>query len=130
MGNIEKFEDLEVWQNASDLAVEIYKISSVGKLARDFGLRDQLQRASISISNNISEGFEYDNNKDFIKYLRFAKGSAGEVRNIINFLHKIEFIGKDTYRRFFEKLISLSKQLKGFITYLKKYEANKKKPNK
>jgi four helix bundle protein len=76
----------------------VYKISSIGKLSKDYGLKDQIQRASISISNNISEGFEYDNNKDFIKYLRFAKGSAGEVRSMMNFLFKIDYVNKETLR--------------------------------
>ena len=125
MTKIKTFEDLEVWQNASNLAVEVYKISSIGKLSKNYGLKDQIQRAAISISNNISEGFEYDNNKDFIKYLRFAKGSAGEVRNIIHFLLKIEFIDENTYKKFFNELISLSKQLRGFINYLKEYNKNK-----
>jgi len=121
MSKIKTFEDLEIWQKASELAVDTYKLTSQGKLQKDYGLKDQFQRACISISNNIAEGFEYDNNKDFIKYLRYAKGSAGEVRNIIHFLLKIEFIEEDTYKRFYNELISISKQLKGFINYLKEY---------
>jgi four helix bundle protein len=121
MSKIKTFEDLEVWQNASNIAIEVYKISSIGKLSKDYGLKDQIQRASISISNNISEGFEYDNNKDFIKYLRFAKGSAGEVRSMKNFLYKIDYVNKETYKKFYEELISISKQLKGFINYLKQF---------
>jgi four helix bundle protein len=121
MSKIQTFEDLEVWQKASELAVDTYKLTSQGKLQKDYGLKDQFQRACISISNNIAEGFEYDNNKDFIKYLRYAKGSAGEVRNIIHFLLKIEFIEEGTYKKFYKELISISKQLKGFINYLKEY---------
>ena len=68
MGKINSFEDLEVWQKASDLAVDAYEITSQGKLSKDYGLKDQFQRASISISNNIAEGYEYDNNKDFINF--------------------------------------------------------------
>ena len=64
MDKINSFEDLEVWKNASDLGVEIYKLSSTGRISKDFGLRDQVQRAALSISNNIAEGYEYDNNKD------------------------------------------------------------------
>ncbi len=126
MGKINSFEDLEVWQNASELAVDTYNLTSKGKLEKDFGLKDQFQRASISISNNIAEGFEYDNNKDFIKYLRYSKGSAGEVRNMINFLKKINYIDEKDFKIMYEKLIRLSKQLKTFINYLKDYE-NKKK---
>ncbi len=102
MSKIKTFEDLEIWQKASELAVDTYKLTSQGKLQKDYGLKDQFQRACISISNNIAEGFEYDNNKDFIKYLRYAKGSAGEVRNIIHFLLKIEFIEEDTAERLYK----------------------------
>ena len=130
MGKINSFEDLEVWQKASDLAVEAYRITSTGKLSKDFGLKDQFQRASISMSNNIAEGFEYDNNKDFIKFLRFAKGSTGEVRNMIIFFKKINYITDSDYSLMFDKLIQLSKQLRTFIKYLKDYESKKVDKNK
>lgn len=122
MAKIQRFEDLEVWQNAMDLAVEVYKISATGKLYKDYGLKDQITRAAISISNNISEGFEYDNRKDFIKFLRYSNGSCGEVRNIINFLVRVNFIEDNIQKKMSEKLISLSKQLYGFINYLKNYK--------
>lgn len=68
MAKVNSFENMEVWQKASDLAVDAYGITSTGKLSKDFGLKDQFQGASISISNNIAEGYEYDNNKDFISF--------------------------------------------------------------
>ncbi|RPI13044.1 MAG: four helix bundle protein [Ignavibacteriae bacterium] len=76
MSTINSFEELDIWKEASEIALNVYSITSIGDLKRDHGLKDQLQRAVVSISNNIAEGFEYDNNKDFIKYLRYAKGSA------------------------------------------------------
>jgi len=125
MSKIQRFEDLEIWQNAMEIAVEIYKISSTGKLSKDFGLKDQITRAVISISNNISEGYEYDNTKDFIKFLRYAKGSTREVRNILNLLTRIEFIEKSKYTALYNNLISLSKQIFGFMKYLENYNKNK-----
>jgi four helix bundle protein len=122
MKKISTFEDLKVWQDASDLAVEVYNLCSTGKIAKDYGLKDQIQRASISISNNISEGYEYENNKDFIKFLRYAKGSAGEVRSMFNILFKAHLIDEETYHHFFNELIGLSKQIRGFMGYLRKYE--------
>src|SRR5438270_13598435 len=119
MAKIQKFEDLKVWQDASDIAAEIYKVCCVGKLSKDYSLRDQLTRAAISISNNIAEGFEYDNNKDFIKFLRYAKGSTGEVRNIINFLLRIKVIDSIYHKKMTDELIILSKQLFNFIKYLR-----------
>jgi four helix bundle protein len=122
MAKIQKFEDLEIYQNTLDLTVLIYQITTTGKLAKDYGLKDQLTRAAISISNNIAEGFEYDNRKDFIKFFRYSKGSAGEVRNMLNLLKRIDFIGSDTYNILYDKVVSLSKQLYGFIQYLRKYD--------
>src|SRR5437667_9779074 len=119
MAKINRFEDLEVWKKASDIAVEIYKLTRKEIFLREYSIKDQIIRASISISNNISEGFEYDNRKDFIKFLRYSKGSCGEVRNMLNFLLKVELIGNELYNKLTEQLIILSKQLYTFIIYLK-----------
>lgn len=119
---VNSFEDLDVWKKAVELAIQIYKISDIGKLKNDFGAKDQLSRATCSISNNIAEGFEYNNNKDFIKFLRYAKGSSGEVRNQLYILYKIEYIDHTTYSLLYEQLIDTSKQLANFIKYLKSYE--------
>ena len=73
MAKIKQFEDLEIWQKAVRIAIEIYKISEEGKLKTDFGMKDQIRRATASVSDNIAEGFEYDNNKDFIKFLHYSK---------------------------------------------------------
>jgi four helix bundle protein len=81
MSSAKKFEELEIWKGASGLAVEIYQITLYQNFNRDFSLRDQIRRSAISISSNIAEGFEYGNNKDFIRFLRYAKGSAGELRS-------------------------------------------------
>jgi four helix bundle protein len=81
MARIEKFEDLAVWKEAVAIGVDIYELTSHGKLEKDFGSRDQLRRSAISISNNIAEGFEYNNNKMFIKFLGYAKALAGELRS-------------------------------------------------
>ncbi len=80
MVEIKKFEDLEIWQKARGLTHEIYSISSVGEFAKDYGLKDQIRRSSVSIISNISEGFERDGNKEFLQFLSLAKGSCGELR--------------------------------------------------
>jgi four helix bundle protein len=80
MSRIERFEDLEAWKLARCFANLIYKASSIGDFARDFALRDQIRRASISVVSNIAEGFERDGDKEFIQFLFMAKGSCGEVR--------------------------------------------------
>ena len=87
------FEDLIVWQKAQDIAVKIYKLVEENDfIKKDFSLKDQFKRAAISISDNIAEGFEYNNNPDFHRFLRISKGSCGEIRNKIHFARRLEFI--------------------------------------
>jgi four helix bundle protein len=87
-----KFEDLKVWQRAKELAVYIYKLTAKGKLSRDYGLRDQMRRAAVSIPSNIAEGDEYGSNKQAVKFLHFAKGSAAELLTQAIIAHEIEYI--------------------------------------
>ncbi|HJY62805.1 MAG TPA: four helix bundle protein [Ignavibacteria bacterium] len=119
MSKIQRFEDLGVWQDAMKLSEEIYQIICDDKIRKEYSIRDQLIRALISITNNIAEGFEYDNTKDFIKFLRYSKGSTGEIRNILTFLLRIKLISPEIHKEFTEKAINLSKQLYGFINYLR-----------
>jgi four helix bundle protein len=76
-----RFEDLEVWQAARLLVTDIYRATSAGEYARDFGLRDQTRRAAVSVMSNIAEGFERDGNKELVQFLALAKGSCCEVRS-------------------------------------------------
>ncbi len=80
---VQRFEDLEAWQIARELANQIYKITKQESVCRDFGFVDQIRRAAISIMNNIAEGFERGSNKDFVRFLFIARGSAGEVRSLL-----------------------------------------------
>ena len=77
---IEGYRELRVWQHAKELAVSVYTLSSSGPLSRDFGLRDQIRRAAVSIPSNIAEGDERDTNKDSVRFLYIAKGSLAELR--------------------------------------------------
>ena len=95
MAKVNRFEDLEVWQKAMQIAEDIYILTRDEKFTREYSIKDQIIRASISISNNIAEGFEYDNKKDFIKFLRYSKGSTGEVRNMITFLKRVGLINEE-----------------------------------
>ena len=82
MAKFNSFEEIVSWQKARELNVEIYKITNSSDLFhKDFGLRDQIRRASISISSNVAEGFERQTTKEFIRFLYIAKASAGEVRS-------------------------------------------------
>jgi len=93
MATIRLFEDLEIWKKAQQLTTDIYLLTEKHpKIAKDFSFKDQIKRAVLSNSNNIAEGFEYSNNNDFISFLRFAKGSTGEVRNCLHFAQKVDFV--------------------------------------
>ena len=81
MATINKFEDIEAWQVARKLTHQIYIASNTGQFARDFGLRDQIRRASVSIMSNIAEGFGRGGNKEFVQFLCIAKGSVLEVQS-------------------------------------------------
>ena len=80
MAKVEHFEDLEVWKLARKLTGTIYSLSRSGCFAKDFGFRDQICRAAVSIVSNIAEGFERRSNSQFLQFLAIANGSAGEVR--------------------------------------------------
>lgn len=115
---INRFEDLEIWKISAQIAVDIFEVCKEKPLKNDFGTKDQIQRAAFSLSNNISEGFEYDNNADFIRYLRYAKGSAGELRSQIYVLSKTGLVSEEFYNQKYQELIALSVKIKNLMTYL------------
>lgn len=115
------FERLTIWQDAQDLAVDIYKAFADN---RDFGLRDQIQRAAVSISNNIAEGSEYDSDNAFIRYLNIAKGSCSEVRSMLYLCHRINYLDSTTAENYIEKSKKLSSKITNFITQLEQNNEN------
>ncbi|MBV9959442.1 MAG: four helix bundle protein, partial [Acidobacteria bacterium] len=80
MSRIKRFEDIEAWKISRELTRLIYQATARGEFGRDFGLRDQIRRASVSVLSNIAEGFERDGDREFLQFLTIAKGSCGEVR--------------------------------------------------
>lgn len=119
MATITDFEDLAIWQKAIDLADDIYYLAETGKLEKDYSTKDQLKRAVLSVSNNIAVGFEYNNNADFIKFLRYAKGSCGECRSMFALLKKRGWISSDEYIAYRKNFKELGAQIGSFISYLK-----------
>lgn len=79
---VRSFEDLRIWQMGIDLVKRVYVLTARGTFGRDFGLRVQIRRASVSIPTNIAEGFERSSRKEYLLFLNIAKGSAGEVRSL------------------------------------------------
>lgn len=125
MGKINKFEELNIWKLSLKITKDIYDLTSKGMFARDFGLRDQIRRAIVSVSSNIVEGFEKNNNNEFIRFLRMAKGSAGEARNQLHIALEILYISKDEFTKTNEDLESLAGQIGKFIVYLEGKRKNK-----
>jgi four helix bundle protein len=118
MTTAKRFEDLEVWQRAKELTNLIYGLSSVGSFSRDFGLRDQMRRAAVSIMSNIAEGFESQTQLLFIQFLSRAKGSAGELRAQLYIALEQEYIAANEFQTAYSLAETCSKQLASFIRYL------------
>ena len=127
MSRIERFEELEAWKLARVLNTLIYKISGAGNFGRDFALRDQIRRASISIVSNIAEGFERDGDKEFIQFLFVAKGSCGEVRSQLYLALDCNYISHEELSQLVGKAVEVSRVISGLITYLKHSEFAGKK---
>jgi four helix bundle protein len=124
-----RFEDLEVWISAKNLAVLIYKLSEEGNFKKDFGLKDQLRRAAVSIVSNIAEGFERNGNKEFIQFLSIAKGSAGEIRAQLFIAKDLNYLNEKQFNELNIQVTAISKMLSGFINYLKQSELKGSKYN-
>ena len=122
---IKKFEDLKIWQLALKITKEIYDISAKKEFSKDFALRDQIRRAIISVSSNIVEGFEKNNSNEFIRFLKIAKGSIGEVRNQLYIALAVNYITHKEFDELNNKLIDLANQVGKFISYLEKNKKNR-----
>ncbi|MGK5094115.1 four helix bundle protein [Deltaproteobacteria bacterium TL4] len=109
------FEDLEVWKKACRLSVDVYKML---KDTKDYGLKDQMCRAAVSIPSNIAEGSERHSKADFIRFLRIAMGSAAELRTQMYIAIEIELIPKETAKDFIERLKSISQMLQALVNSL------------
>ena len=112
---IEKFEDILSWQKGKALTIALYSEFSN---CRDFGFKDQIQRASVSIMNNIAEGYERRTNKEFKQFLFIAKGSCGEVRSMLYLAKDLERINNDKFNELYNLSIEISKLLSGLIKTL------------
>lgn len=117
MARVERFENLEAWKLARDVTGDIYRITSSGKFNSDFALRDQIRRATISISSNIAEGFERNGDKEFMQFLTIAKGSCGEVRSQLYLALDQQYISQDEFIAINGKLCETSRIISGLIKY-------------
>jgi four helix bundle protein len=114
--NINTFEEIKGWQKARELSILVYK--HFGTL-KDYGFRDQITRASVSIMNNIAEGFGREGKKEFIRYLIIARSSAFEVQSMIILSKDLNYITEEVYLELNKKSIEVINLLGGFLKYLK-----------
>ena len=112
---IEKFEDIIAWQKAKEAAVLIYALF---KNNRDYGYKDQIQRAAISMGNNIAEGYERRSNREFKQFLYIAKGSCAEVRSMLLVGLELDYFSKTEQMKCYNLCIEISKMLSGLIKTL------------
>ena len=107
-----QFEDILIWQKAKTLTLEIYRLFLQSK---DFGFRDQIQRASVSIMNNVAEGFERKGHKEFFHFLSIAKGSCGEVRSMLTLAKDLAYIKESQYQALTEQSLEISRMIAGLM---------------
>src|SRR5690606_18901082 len=119
MATYTNFEDLEVWKLSREYCSEIYEIIETTSLKNNWKLRDQIDGASGSIMDNIAEGFERGGTKKFIQFLGFSKGSCGETRSQLYRIFDRGFIDENKLKYLVTKSQQISKQINGFIKYLK-----------
>ena len=113
------YRDLEVWKRAKDLAVAVYKVTGEGKIAKDFGLRDQIQRSVVSVASNIAEGDERNTDKESIRFFYIAKGSLAELETQLSIAQEVGFLNKSEFVQFEKECTEIGKMLGGIIKYRK-----------
>jgi len=120
MATFKKFEEIEAWQRARELTKQIYQITSEGAFSRDWGLKDQIRRASVSTMSNIAEGFERSGSGEFAQFLATAKGSAGEVRSQLYVALDQGYISLADFDPLKTRVTQISRMISGLMGYLRK----------
>ncbi len=118
MATIKSFEDIEVWKKARQLSNDIYKLTLEGSFAKDFSLRDQINRSSGSVMDNIAEGFERGSKNEFVQFLSYSKGSAAETRSQLYRAFDRNHITEVVFHKLIEDTQEIGKMVSGFMSYL------------
>ena len=119
MAKFNSFEEIISWQKSRELNSDIYSLTNNNQsFSKDFGLRDQIRRSSISISSNIAEGFERETTKEFIRFLYIAKASAGEFRSQLYLAFDLKYITNEEFEKLKLKVNEVSRLISGLIKYL------------
>jgi four helix bundle protein len=117
---IGKFKELKVWKQSKDLAVSIYRLTEEGAFIKDFGLKDQIRRASVSIPSNIAEGDNLDTDKQSVRHFYIARGSVAELRTQLVIGMEIGYLKEDQYNRLERECEQISAMLTSLIKYRSK----------
>lgn len=123
MGRIERFEDIQSWQKARELNKDIYNITKNSNFSKDFSLRDQIRRASVSIMANIAEGFGRRSKKEFSNFLNMSHGSAAEIQCHLYVALDQDYIDQREFETLYDKAQEVSKMIQGFMNYLSKLKS-------
>ncbi len=118
MSTTTRFEEIEAWKTARELTRMIYSLTDQGQFAKDFGLRNQIQRATVSVMSNIAEGFESRTQAQFLEYLGHSKASAGEVRCQLYIAMDLKYLTQEQFNQVFDLADKSSRQLARFMDYL------------
>jgi len=121
MATITRFEDIEAWKTARALTRMVYAFTEQGKFSKDFGLKNQIQRAAVSMMSNIAEGFESRTQPQFLEYLGRAKASAGEVRCQLYVAIDLQYITQEEFNQVFDLADKSSRQIARFMNYLENH---------
>jgi len=119
---ISRFEDIEAWKAARELTKSIYKITSDDRFSNDYGLRDQIQRAAVSIMANIAEGFDSQSNRSFIQFLGYALRSATEVQSHLYVAVDQAYIEQNGFKNLYQQAGQAKSLIHGFMRYLRNAE--------
>jgi len=122
---IERFEDIEAWQLARELASKVYNLTKKPEFARDYGLKGQIQDAAGSTMHNIAEGFDSESNPEFVRFLRYAKRSCTEVQSELYVALDQLYITNNEFQDVYDHAARTRAAIRGFIKYLVSYEQNK-----
>ncbi len=116
---IERFEEIESWKEARALTNNVYTISLQSKFSKDYGLKDQMQRAAVSIMANIAEGFDAGSDKGFINFLNFAYRSASEVQSLFYVALDQKYVPETCFHQNYDQAAKVKRLIGGLIKYLK-----------
>lgn len=122
MAKIERFEDIKAWQKARELVNEIYSVTNDGRFAKDFGLREQIRRAAVSMLN-IAEGFARKTNREFSQFLVIAHGSAAEAQSALYVALDQNYINQQQFEKLYKMTDEISKMIMGFSSYLRELKS-------